>query len=74
MGRQVTVTLVCDICKKQVDERNAVSGELAATRRRFSLHMHRACLDAVTSTSDVVPRKRRRPGRPKGSKTKRKAA
>ena len=72
MGRQVTVTLVCDVCKKEVDEKTSVSGELAAARRRFSLHMHRACLDSLTSTSDVVPRRRKR-GRPKGSTNKKKA-
>ena len=73
MGRQVTVTLVCDICKNQIDEKTTVPGELAAARRRFTLHMHRACLDALTDTADVVPRKRRR-GRPKGSTNKRKAS
>lgn len=72
MGRQVTVTLVCDVCKKEVDEKTAVTGELAATRRRFSLHMHKACLDSLVASSDLVPRKRRRRGRPKGSTNKKK--
>ncbi len=73
MGRQVTVTLVCDVCKKQVDERTATGGELAASRRRFSLHMHRNCLETLISTADAVPRRRRR-GRPKGSTTRRRAS
>jgi hypothetical protein len=73
MGRQVTVTLVCDVCKKSVDEKTAVPGQLAASRRRFSLHMHRACFDQLTSSAEAVARRRRR-GRPKGSTTKRKAS
>lgn len=73
MGRQVTVILVCDVCKKPVDEESAVAGELAATRRRFSLHMHPECLDSLVASSDVVPRKRHKRGRPKGSTNKRKA-
>jgi len=72
MGRQVTVTLVCDVCKQEVDDKSTVSGELAAARRRFSLHMHRDCLDSLTESADIVPRKRKR-GRPKGSTNKRKA-
>ena len=72
MGRQVTVTLVCDVCKKAVDEKNAVPGQLAAARRRFSLHMHRACLDSLTASAEPVARRRRR-GRPRGSTTKRKS-
>jgi hypothetical protein len=72
MGRQVTVTLICDVCKKEVDERNSVPGELAANRRRWTLHVHKTCLDSLVKTAERVPRKRRRPGRPKGSTTKRK--
>lgn len=71
MGRQVTVSLVCDVCKKPVEEKSAVPGQLAAARRRFGLHMHRACLDQLTGSADAVPRRRRRPGRPRGSTTRR---
>ena len=73
MGRQVTVTLICDVCKKEVDEKGSVPGELAANRRRWTLHMHRACLDSLVKSSERVARKRRGPGRPKGSTTKKKA-
>lgn len=69
MGRQVTVTLVCDVCKKAVDEKNAVPGQLAASRRRFSLHMHPNCLDQLTASAEPVARRRRR-GRPPGSRNK----
>lgn len=73
MGRQVTVTLICDVCKKPVDDKTGLPGQLAANRRRFSLQMHRACLDTLTSSAEPVARRRRR-GRPKGSTTKKKTA
>jgi hypothetical protein len=72
MGRQVVVTLVCDVCKKPVDEKNAIPGQLAGNRRRFSLHMHKQCFENLTSSAEPVARRRRR-GRPKGSTNKRKA-
>lgn len=74
MGRQVTVTLVCDVCKKNIDEKTSISGELAANRKRFNLQFHKTCLDGLTSAAEVSPRKKRGPGRPKGSKNKPKAA
>lgn len=74
MGRQVTVSLICDVCKKAVEEKTSVPGQLAASRRRFSLHMHRNCFDTLTGTADPVARKRRRRGRPKGSTTRKKVA
>lgn len=73
MGRQVTVTLICDVCKKPADEKIAIAGQLAAARRRFSLHLHKACLDSLTSSAEPVARRRRR-GRPRGSTTKKKAS
>jgi hypothetical protein len=73
MGRQVTVTLICDVCKKPADEKTSVPGQLAASRRRFSLHLHKGCLESLTSSAEPVARRRRR-GRPRGSTTKRKAS
>lgn len=70
MGRQVTVSLICDVCKKPVDEQTAVPGALAAARRRFSLQLHDKCLDQLTASAEPVARKRRRRGRPPGSRNK----
>ncbi len=73
MGRQITVTLVCDVCKKPIDEKTSIPGQLAAARRKYSIHMHKSCFESLTASADTVVR-RRKPGRSKGSTNKRKSA
>lgn len=74
MGRQVTVKLICDVCKNEVDETTSIPGELAGNRRRYTLQLHRGCFDSLVKSADVVARKARRRGRPRGSKNRPKAA